>query len=130
MTQVEMTHGEWLKMQKKNKVKKFRDCGCLISMASYANAVMTILEVAKVHCNDDDIAQRYDVAIASIGMHYLEEVEKSYEPVKKTYRVHLKGERIIEVMASSEEEAEQMVCQGDEILECERTDEVEEEVEQ
>lgn len=126
MTQVEMTHEEWLKSQKMNKVRKFKDCGYPISMASDAKAVMTILEIAKVHCNNDDIAQRYDVAIASIGMHYLEAVEKSYAPIKKSYRVHLKGERVIEVMASSEEEAEQMVCQGDEILDWERTYEVEE----
>lgn len=120
-----MTHEEFGKRYE-NQIRKFKDCGYPISTASDAKAVMTILDIAKVRCDNDDISQRYDIAIASIGMHYLEAVEKSYEPVKKTYRVHIKGERYVDVEAENEDEAEQIVNNSSNLCDHERTTEVEE----
>lgn len=120
-----MTHEE-LGKHYENKIRKFKDSGYPISMASDAKAVMDILFAAKLRCENDDIEQRYEVAIASIGMHYLEAVEKSYEPVKKTYRVHIKGERYVDVEAESEDDAEQIVNNSSNLCDHERTTEVEE----
>ena len=91
----------------KCKIRKFTDNPIVpINFSGNAKEIMDILTKAVQRCTDSELSERYDVAIASLGMYYLKIVESSYEPVKNSYIVRI--EREVKVSASDEDDAKRI----------------------
>ena len=91
----------------KCKIRKFMDNPIApINFSGNANEIMNILTASARKCTDSELRERYDVAIASLGMYYLKVVESSYEPVKNSYIVHI--EREVKVSANDEDDAKRI----------------------
>ena len=106
-------------------MKKIKKSNAAFSMGIPADAhdIIRILSEAKSRTTSAELGERYFNAIQAIGLLWLEKVESLYE--EKRYRVHVKGERYVEVMARDSDEAKQIInSQG--IAAHERTEEVEE----
>ena len=96
-----------VRMKMKCKIRKFTDNPIVpINFSGNASEIMDILTKAVQRCTDSKLSERYDVAIASLGMYYLKIVESSYEPVKNSYVVHI--EREVKVSASDEDDAKRI----------------------
>lgn len=96
-----------------------------LGLPSEAKNIISVLRIAKSQTGDPDLDRRYQDAILAIGDAWLDWVEKHYEPEKKLFRVHVMGERWLEVMAKDADDAEQIVNNGG-IADHETTEDVEE----